>query len=149
MKLQPQGAASMAGVSAPTAVVMPSGALRAALRADAGVSAAAAALQLLAGGALNAATGLPSYLLLGSGVFMAGYVALLLVLASRARLWRPLVRLVIAGNGLWALGCVVIAFDGPAAINSLGRAYLLVQALGVAALALWQAFGLRRSTPAQ
>lgn len=149
MKLQPQGAAGLASATAPTRFVMPSGALRAALRADAGVSAAAAALQLLAGTALNTATGLPSPLLLGSGVFMVGYVALLLVLASRARLWRPLVGLVIVGNGLWALGCVALAFGGPAAINSLGQAYLLLQALGVALLAAWQAFGLRRSAPAR
>jgi hypothetical protein len=149
MKLQPHGAASMASATEPARFVTPSGALRAALCADAVVSGAAAALQLLAGNALNAATGLPSPLLLGTGVFMVGYVALLALLASRARLWRPLVGLVIVGNGLWALGCVALAFDGPAAINGLGQAYLLVHALGVALLAAWQAFGLRRSMPAQ
>ncbi|WP_425256652.1 hypothetical protein ACPOLB_14215 [Rubrivivax sp. RP6-9] len=131
------------------AAVVPAPMLLAALRADAAVSAAAALLQLLAGPALATATGLAPALLLASGVFMVGYVALLLWAGTRTRLARGLARLFVVGNLGWAAGCVLLAAFGPAQTTAAGQAYLLLQALGVATLALWQRAGLRRSAAAQ
>ena len=131
------------------AAVVPAPMLLAALRADAAVSAAAALLQLLAGAALAAATGLAPALLLASGVFMVGYVALLLWASTRTRLARWLVGLFVVGNLGWAAGCVLLAAFGPPQTTATGQAYLLLQALGVAVLALWQRAGLHRSVAAQ
>lgn len=129
------------------AAVVPSRTLVAALRADAAISGAAALLQSLATTGLAALTGLGAPLLLGSGLFLVAYVALLLVLAAAKAVWRPLLWLVVAGNMGWAIGCLVLAETLP--LPWLGSAYLVVQAAAVAALAAWQALGLRRSAAAQ
>jgi hypothetical protein len=130
--------------------IHPSRFLKVALFADAAVSGAVALLQLLAGKLLAGLLALPAVLLLESGVFMVVYVALLVAMATRRRLWSWLVWVVIVGNVAWAVGCVSLlkllpAFaSGPA--NSLGVAFLLVQAFTVLALALLQWRGWRASS---
>ena len=126
--------------------VRPSRLLRGALMADALVSAGAAALQLLPAGAFAELTGLPRTLLAATGAFLVVYVALLLVMARSARLWSPLVLLVVIGNAGWALGCAVLAIRW--ALPAPGTAWLLAQAVAVLAFALLQWRGLAASRAA-
>ena len=93
--------------------IHPSRFLIVALRADALVSAAVAALQLLFTAWLAESLQLPSALLVQTGVFLIAYANLLLWLASRARLARAWIGLVIVGNIGWALACLALGvFDG-------------------------------------
>ena len=128
-----------------TALVLPSSMLRLALRADALVSGAAALLHLAGGGPLAAALGLPASLVWGSGVFIAAYAAALVVLARAARLHRALIALVVFGNLGWSAACVALALGAPWPLTAWGEAWLLAQALAVAALAAWQGAGWRAS----
>ena len=122
--------------------------LKTALLADALVSGAVAALQLLGGERLAGALSLPPALLLESGVFMLGYVVLLLGMAWSQRLWPWLVRVVVVGNVGWAIGCCVLLVLLPTSPDVLGAGFLLVQAAAVLVFAALQWTGLRRSPPA-
>lgn len=127
-------------------VVAPSRPLVLALRTDAAVSGAVALLQLAAAGLIGALTQLAVPLLFASGLFLVGYVGLLLLLAAARRVWRPLLWLVIAGNVLWALGAAALAEAGGASM--LGIAYLALHALTTLFFAAWEGIGLRRSVAA-
>ena len=132
--------------------IHPSRLLKVALLADALVSGAVALLQLLAGKLLAGLLALPAVLLLESGVFLVGYVTLLLVLATRRRLWSGLVWAVVIGNVGWAVGCLslipLLPLTGNAPASPLGIAFLLVQAVVVLAFALLQWRGWRASSGA-
>jgi hypothetical protein len=133
--------------------------LKFALFADAVVSGAVALLQLLAGKLLAGLLALPAVLLLESGVFLVAYVALLVALATRRRLWSWLVWAVIAGNVAWAVGCVGLlkllpalggdGSDGGGPASPLGVAFLLVQAFTVLTFALLEWRGWRVSPVAR
>jgi hypothetical protein len=117
--------------------------LRTVLLADAASGAATSLLQLTAAGALASLLGLPSGLLVASGLVLLVYVALAAYLATcepvpRAPMWA-----LIIGNWVWVLGCLELLFTG-AAGTTLGQAYLVIQAVAVAALAELQWMGLRR-----
>lgn len=125
--------------------IEPSRLLRVAFGLDAAGTGACAAIQLVALDPLVALFNLPHALLLESGVFMAAYAALLLVLMRASRLWAALVRFIAVGNGLWALGC--LATMAAAAPNAWGIGWLLFQAVAVLLFAALQIAGLRASTP--
>lgn len=72
------------------------------------------------------------------------YVVFVLVVASRAEIKAAAVRAVIACNALWAVASFVILADGPISPNLLGTAFLVGQALAVAALGVLQCAALRR-----
>lgn len=112
------------------------------LVADAVVSGAVALLQLLAMARVAELTGLSGSLLLGTGWFLVGYVALLFVLASRARLPAALVWLVIVGNMGWAAGALVIAASR---LPALGIAFSAVHAAAVLVFAALEYLGMRAS----
>jgi len=113
--------------------IIPSSFLKRVLLADAGVSGAVALLQLVATKPLAALTGLPAGLLLGTGVFLVGYVALLVVLAKGSSVWSSLIWLVIVGNLAWAVAALVVAATMPVAL--LGEAFAAVHAVAVTAFA--------------
>lgn len=127
--------------------IVPSPFLRQVLRADAAVSLAVAVPQVLGASALQAPLDLPGALLAGSGVFLFGYAALLLVMARSRTVWLPLLALVIAGNVGWAAACAALpALD--LASGAFGKLYLLAQAVAVLAFAWLEYVGVRRSAPA-
>lgn len=128
--------------------IQPVAPLKTALLIDAVGSAGTAIVQLLAPSALARLLGLSPALLFETGVFMAVYVAALILLARSARVWRALVGLVIVGNLAWAAACIALALLGPAAITGTGVAYLLLQAIAVTVFAVLQYRGLRASPPA-
>lgn len=119
--------------------------LKTALLADAAVSAAAAALQLAIPDGLAELLRLPRVLLVETGAFLAIYVVLLVAMARAARLWSPLVWVVVLGNVGWALGCVGLAVSPVP--GALGAAFLLAQALAVLVFATLEYRGLKSSAP--
>jgi hypothetical protein len=129
----------------PTALIAPSPTLRHALLADAVVSGGAGLLQVAGGAAVVSLFGLPQTLVLGSGLFMLAYAAALVVLTRASVLRRLWVAVIVVGNFAWADACVALwAFD-VISPTPFGTAWLLVQAAGVTALAVWQGIGWRMS----
>lgn len=128
--------------------VIPSPLLKWALIVDAAASGAIAALHLAAPDLLVRLLALPRALVVETGIFLVAYVALLVALARSHRLWTPLVAVVVVGNAAWALASLLLPFSGLVSPNGLGVAYIVVQALAVAAFAVAQVAGWRRSTPA-
>lgn len=128
--------------------VTPSPLLRRALLADAVVSGAVAALQLLATDALASLLGLPAALLTATGLFLVAYTGLLAWLASRRRMPAWLVATIVVGNVGWAAGGVALLAAGSSATTALGAGFVVLQVVAVLAFAALEYVGLRRSAPA-
>jgi hypothetical protein len=128
--------------------IQPSRLLKLVLLADALVGTAMAAVQLLFTSPLTALLGLPRSLLLDSGVFLLAYVALLLIMATRPRLWSALVGVVVLGNIAWALACVGLMLGSILAPTGWGLAFLAMHATGVLGFAALEWLGWRRSASA-
>ena len=124
--------------------IIPSSFLKRVLLADAGVSGAVALLQLVATEQLALFTGLPAGLLLGTGIFLVGYVTLLVVLAKRSSVWASMIWLVIVGNLGWAVAAVTVGATLPAAL--LGEAFAAVHAVAVTTFAYLEYRGLGESS---
>lgn len=119
--------------------------LRTALTADAVASGAMGLGLALAPGAIGAATGLPAGLLLGAGLFLLPYAALIAWLASRAAVPRVLLWVLVAGNLGWAVESAALPLLGFVAPNGLGIAFIAVQAVAVAVFAELYIVALRRA----
>jgi hypothetical protein len=128
--------------------IRPSRLLTFALLVDAAVSGGTGVLQLIAPAALATLLALPEALLTGTGEFFVVYALLLLVMASRTRLWAGLVLCIVLGNAAWALASVVVLATGTLAPNAIGVAFVLLQAAAVLLFAALQWRGLRMSLPA-
>jgi hypothetical protein len=126
--------------------IHPSRLLKAALLADAVASGVVALLHLLLNRYLSERLALDSRVLLYTGLFLLGYANLLLVLSYTDRVWVSLLRVIIAGNAAWALGCVVVAFMTDLPLRPPASAFLGMQALAVLAFACWEYAGLRASS---
>lgn len=126
--------------------IYPTRFLRYALIADALACTALVVLQLSLPELLARQLRLPAVLLTGSGVFLALYVGMLIVLASSKSVWKAFVGLVVVGNVGWAVGC--LALIGLAAPSGLGTAYLVAQALFVLVIARIEWIGLKGSATA-
>lgn len=118
--------------------------LPAVLWADAASCLASGVLQLAATGLLASWLGLPAALLAASGWLLIGVAAFAAWLASRRPVPRAGVYLLVAGNVGWVLGCVELAFSA-SALTALGLAYLLFQAVAVAAIAALEWAGVRHA----
>ena len=127
--------------------VIPSTLLKWSLLVDAAASASMAALHLAAPDLLVRLLALPRGLLVETGMFLVAYVALLLLLARSGRVWMMLAVAVVAGNAAWAIASLLLPASGLVAANGWGVAYIVLQALAVAAFAAMQLVGLRRSLP--
>ena len=121
--------------------------LKWALGADAMVSGAVAVLQIAAAGLLAEWLGLPRMLLLGTGVFLVGYMALLLMLARQPRVPVALIALVIAGNLLWAVGALGLLTASTLAPSALGTGFVLLHVATVLFFGTLEWAGLQRSEP--
>ncbi len=117
--------------------------LRLVLLVDALASGATALAMVALSGALAEWLHLPASLLFWAGLALLPWVAFVAVLSRRARIPSADVWTVIAGNALWAIGCLALAFAaGP---SVLGEVFLIAQALVVGAFAELQFMGLRRA----
>ena len=126
-------------------MINPSLFLRRAIQGDAIFSGASAVLLTLGAGALAPWLNLPEALLRETGLFLIAYAALVGWLGTRQAMPKALVVIVIAGNAAWALASIALLFSGAVMPNLLGEAFVVAQAIIVAALAELQYIGLRRS----
>lgn len=126
-------------------IVQPSPLLKKALMADAVVSGSAAVLQIAASTRLSDLLVFPQWLLFESGVFLVAYTVLLVVLARSARVAALHIRLVVAGNIGWAIGCVGLVVGNVVAPSGLGWAFLTAQVTAVLTFAGLEWTGLRAS----
>ncbi|QIL81045.1 hypothetical protein G7047_14920 [Diaphorobacter sp. HDW4A] len=111
--------------------------LRNILRLDAVTCSAVAVLQLVLAQPLASLLGLDSMLLIGSAIFLLGYVCLLLATAHAMNIWTWLLQVIVIGNLGWGLGCLALTV-GASGVTRLGQAYLALQAVVVFVIAAWQ-----------
>jgi hypothetical protein len=128
--------------------IVPSRLLKTAFVLDATGSGAIAALHLLLPAALHDALGLPTAVLTGTGLFLAAYALLLVVLVRCGALLSALVRFVIAGNLGWVVASLLLSITGTLPATTLGVIYVELQAGAVLCFAVLQWRGLARSMPA-
>jgi glucose uptake protein GlcU len=119
--------------------------LRRALLADALISAATGLLMLIGANVLASILGLPEALLRYAGLVLLPYAALVAYVATREQLRRWAVWAVIVANAIWAVDSIILLLSGWVTPNALGYAFIIFQALVVAAFAEIQYIGLRRS----
>ena len=122
--------------------------LRWTLLADAATCVATGLLMMLGSGQLEQFLGLPAGLLRYAGVSLLPFAAFLVYLATREILSPPAVWTAIVLNALWTAASLLILLTGWVAPNELGYTFVIAQALGVAALASLEYFGLRKSAAA-
>src|SRR5579872_6844588 len=89
--------------------------------------------------------GLPAAMLMGVGQFLLVYGAAVAFLATRLRVSNTLIWALIAGNALWAVGCLALLMDRGIHLSFLGDAYVIFQALTVAVIAQLQYLGVRQA----
>ena len=126
-----------------TTTTAPPSLLRRALALDAAVTGLNGAAYLLAAGPLADLLGLPAGWLRGAGAFLLAFALGVGLLAGRPV--APAVRAVVAANALWAAGSVAVVLAGVGTPTTLGAVWLVLQAAVVAAFAVLQVAGLRRS----
>lgn len=126
----------------------PSPFLRRVLLADAIISGATGLLLFLGAGLLSGLLQLPAELLRPAGLFLIPYGALVAFIATRNAMARLAVWLIIVVNALWAVDSIVLLLTGWVAPNTLGYAFIVFQALVVAAFAELQFTGLRQQVKA-
>ncbi|MES2894460.1 MAG: hypothetical protein V4759_00375 [Pseudomonadota bacterium] len=119
--------------------------LRRALAVDAVASGAVGVLLAFGGATLESLTGLQTALTEPAGYFLIAYAAFVGFLGLRATLPAAAVWLVIVGNAIWALESLMLLAMGWAQPTLVGYAFVIGQAMAVAAFAELQFMGLRRS----
>ena len=120
--------------------------LRRVLSLDAATCVAAGLLLTLGAGPLEPALGLPAPLMRYAGLSLLPFAALLVYLATREQLSPPAVWAVVLLNVLWAVDSLLLLLTGWVSPTELGSAFVVMQALGVAAFAALEYLGLRRAT---
>jgi hypothetical protein len=126
----------------------PASFLRTALLADAAISGTTGLLLAIGAGWLEPLLAVPVSLARWAGLALLPYAALLFALARSESVTRSSVLAVIVGNALWSLASVGLVVSGAIAPNALGTAFVVAQAVVVAAFAEAQLVGLRRSAVA-
>ena len=121
--------------------------LRAVLAADAASAGAMGLLLLLAPTALLDLLGLPGWLTRGAGLALLPFAAFVAWTASRPAPPRAAVWAIAALNAAWALESIVMVAGGFVPATPFGVAFVLVQAVLVAAFAAMQAALLRQLSP--
>jgi hypothetical protein len=114
-----------------------------ALLADGVVSGATGALMFLAASPLSELLGLPTALLRIAGFSLLPYAAFVLFLGMRHTVSRTAVWAVVGINLMWAADSLLLLATGWVAPTALGYAFVVFQALAVAAFAGLQYIGMR------
>lgn len=126
----------------------PSTFLRRVLLADAATCVASGLLMTLGARPAGELLGLPADLLLYAGLGLFPFAAFVAYLATREELPRAAVWAVIVLNLLWVADSLLLLLAGWVTPNAAGYAFVVGQALAVAALAELEWLGLRRSPAA-
>lgn len=119
--------------------------LRRVLLADAAASTATGALMLFGTSMLEPLLGLPVSLMQIAGASLLPFAALVAFIATRERIPRRAVWLVIIVNAVWTIDSIALLLTGWVQPTLLGNAFVIGQALAVGVLAELQYFGLRRA----
>jgi len=156
LSMQPRGEIAMSSAHSMSSIAAMSVAsagqssprfLRRALAADAIVSGAVGLLMITGAGMLSALLGLDRALLLGGGLVLVPFVALVGWLATRDRPASGAVSLAIAANVLWALACAGLWFASATGAGApatlLGEAFIALHIVTVLAFAALEFIGLR------
>lgn len=117
--------------------------LRRSLLADAVASGGVGLLLALAAAPLEGLLGLPVSLMRGAGIFLLFYAAFVLVVGMATRISTAGAQTIVAANVLWVLASFGLLFSGMVQPTALGYAFVVGQALVVAALGLAQYQGLK------
>jgi hypothetical protein len=88
-------------------------------------------LQVALTGPLSSYFGLSENLLMGTGVFLLVYGAVVAFLATRKQVPGAIIGLLIVGNIAWGVLAVATLLGGDARITLLGKGYVTAQALTV------------------
>lgn len=120
--------------------------LRAVLWADAAMGLAAAAITILGARLLSDYLALPEPLLFWAGVALLPIAAFLIAMAVRPTIPRAWLSEIVIINALWTAASFAILLFGLVQPNMLGTAFVIVQALAVAAFAFLEAMSLRSDT---
>jgi hypothetical protein len=102
-------------------------------------------LQVALTGPLSSYFGLSENLLMGTGVFLLVYGAVVAFLATRKQVPGAIIGLLIVGNIAWGVLAVATLLGGDARITLLGKGYVTAQALTVLILAQLQYLLIRRA----
>jgi hypothetical protein len=119
--------------------------IRFALVADAAATAATGALLAVGGSLLADLTGLPASATLPLGLFLIVYAAFVGWVGMQQQTSRGATMLIVLINAAWVVGSVIVLLAGTWALTLLGVAFVIAQALAVAALAGLQWVGLGRA----
>lgn len=122
--------------------------LRRVLLIDALVSGATGILLFAAAPLLESLLQLPEMLLRPAGLFLIPYGALVAYIATRVNPPRWAAWAVVLVNALWAIDSFLLLVSGWVNPNTLGVAFVIAQAVVVAAFAIMQAIGLRQQVRA-
>ena len=119
--------------------------LRRVLLLDAMSSGALALVGIALAAPLAALLGLPADLLREAGIVLIPFAAFVGFVASRARMPRAAVWIIIGLNVLWTIDSIALVFSDAITPNAFGYAFILGQAAAVGVLAELEYFGLRRT----
>lgn len=123
--------------------------LRYVLLADSASCVATGAAQVLLPTTLADLFRLPSALLMGTGIFLLAYAAVVAYVGTREAIPRGPVWLFVAGNFGWAAGCVALLAATPLQPTLVGQAWIIAQAVTVVVLAELQWAALRARSSLQ
>jgi hypothetical protein len=119
--------------------------LRRALLADAVVSGTTAAALIVFADAAATLFGVPAALLRMVGLILVPFAAVVLIIARRPDVGRRSILAVIVCNALWAVDSILLLLTGWVEPTPIGYAFVVGQALIVAAFAEVQYVGMRRA----
>jgi hypothetical protein len=117
--------------------------LKRALMADAIITGATGLALFALAGLLAALFGLPDPLLRYAGLSLLPFAGFVGALAMKENISRTAVRIVIAANALWVVDSLLLLVTGWVEPSALGYAFVIAQALIVAAFADLQYSGLK------
>lgn len=119
--------------------------IRFALVADAVATAATGALLAVGGGLLADLTGLPATATLPLGLFLIVFAAFVAWVGMQRETPRGATMLIVIVNAAWVVASLIVLLAGTWALTLLGVAFVIAQAVAVAALAALQWVGLGRA----
>lgn len=119
--------------------------LRTALFADAIASGATGLLGIAGAGFLAGLLHIPESLLLGAGLILVPFVALVAYTATRRVIPRLAAQTIVEINMVWTIASFVVLLSGWIAPNALGIVFIAGQALAVLAFGVLQFVGLRQA----
>jgi Na+/melibiose symporter-like transporter len=118
--------------------------LRRVLWLDAILGAASVPSHLLNTSFMSNLLGLSQPVLVWSGWLLVAFAVFIMLIVTQTTISHSLVKVLIAGNVLWIVGCIELLLVGPGALTILGIAYICVQIVIVGLLTMMEWRGLHK-----